>query len=701
MTETTQNQISAENPQAIENWVRLNNEVIRLGLEWFHLVLEEYIQNRRSEIPPSNGSSENPVITDLAADWLLRSLRREEKLPTPEKIKTARNNFDNARKNMEQTGEPSTLDRLSKAFGLSPFDEDVMVMGLAPFAQAGFSALLGYAHDRSNLSQGTPHLALALFTNGNEESEALARERFSPNSPLRRYALIETDPESTGMLAPFRLGERIGRLFFGEEYCDSAVEPLLGPVPAGHCPTRHQDPVNKLAQTLEKRGLNAALILGPKRCGKYMAAARLAGTFGMNLVEMKPNKLSPNFATRRAQFNVLSREAILGNAAVVINLSAQGKFDSDEKKQTALSAAEDALRYLESLVIVISDEHPELPDWLPLLNLHALTALDRMDIWSRELAEGITITHDEIEALSEHFALGPGEIASLCKTMQTDDPSEYWSSGRKIASRGLDDLAEKIESGFTWEDLQLPEDLMHDLKAIAAQVRHRSDVYNRGGFGRKLIRGRGVSVLFAGSSGVGKTMAAEVIANELDLGLYKIDLSSVISKYIGETEKNLKRVFDAAEAGGAVLFFDEADALFGKRSEVKDSHDRYANIEVSYLLQRMESYKGLSILATNMKSHIDVAFLRRLRFVIDIPFPSVSLRTAIWQRAFPEETKTENLDFSALGRLELAGGNIVVIAVNAAFLAAAEGAPVNMSHIARSAQSEMRKLDKEPRIPWI
>ena len=204
-----------------------------------------------------------------------------------------------------------------------------------------------------------------------------------------------------------------------------------------------------------------------------------------------------------------------------------------------------------------------------------------------------------------------------------------------------------------------------------------------------------MTALFAGPSGAGKTMAAEVIAADLDLDLYRIDLSGLVSKYIGETEKNLRRVFEAAEGAGAVLFFDEADALFGKRTEVKDSHDRYANIEVSYLLQRMESYSGFSVLATNLKSHLDQAFLRRLRFVIDFPPPDVAARRGIWRRAFPPEAPLDRIDFDALSRLEVTGGNIAVIAVNAAFLAASEGAPIGMAHIARAAQAEFRKLDKE------
>jgi SpoVK/Ycf46/Vps4 family AAA+-type ATPase len=214
------------------------------------------------------------------------------------------------------------------------------------------------------------------------------------------------------------------------------------------------------------------------------------------------------------------------------------------------------------------------------------------------------------------------------------------------------------------------------------------------GFHRKMNRGLGISALFTGESGVGKTMAAEVIANELRLNLYRIDLSAVVSKYIGETEKNLRRLFDAAEDGGAILFFDEADALFGKRSEVKDSHDRYANIEVNYLLQRMEAYRGLAILATNMKSALDTAFVRRLRFIVNFAFPGQAERQAIWQKVFPPETPTAALDFERLARLSLTGGSIHNIALNAAFLAVQAGTSVTMPLILEAARTEFRKLER-------
>jgi SpoVK/Ycf46/Vps4 family AAA+-type ATPase len=235
------------------------------------------------------------------------------------------------------------------------------------------------------------------------------------------------------------------------------------------------------------------------------------------------------------------------------------------------------------------------------------------------------------------------------------------------------------------------------LREIAAHVRQRATVYETWGFAAKSClraNGLGISALFAGASGTGKTLAAEVLAHELRLDLYRIDLSSVVSKYIGETEKNLRRVFDAAEEGGAILLFDEADALFGKRSEVKDSHDRYANIEVSYLLQRMEAYRGLAILTTNLKSALDSAFLRRIRFVVQFPFPDATQRAEIWRRIFPHATPTDTLDLGTLARLSVAGGNIRNIALNAAFLAADEGHPVRMAQLLRAARTEYAKLEK-------
>ena len=225
-------------------------------------------------------------------------------------------------------------------------------------------------------------------------------------------------------------------------------------------------------------------------------------------------------------------------------------------------------------------------------------------------------------------------------------------------------------------------------------MRQQATVYDTWEFVTRGSNGLGISTLFAGPSGTGKTLAAEVLAHELRLDLYRIDLSQVVSKYIGETEKNLRQVFDAAEAGGAILLFDEADALFGKRSDVKDSHDRYANIEVSYLLQRMEAYRGLAILTTNLKTAIDTAFLRRLRFLVQFPFPNGVQRQEIWRRIFPVSLPTDGLDWERLAQLNITGGNIRTIALNGAFLAADEGTAVQMRHLLQSARTEYVKLEK-------
>jgi SpoVK/Ycf46/Vps4 family AAA+-type ATPase len=266
-----------------------------------------------------------------------------------------------------------------------------------------------------------------------------------------------------------------------------------------------------------------------------------------------------------------------------------------------------------------------------------------------------------------------------------------WEACRVHARPQLDGLAQRISSQVGWDDLVLPPPQLQTLRDIVVQVRQRARVYDEWGFAAKSARGLGISVLFSGASGTGKTLAAEVMANELRLDLYRIDLSQVVSKYIGETEKNLRRVFDAAEDGGAVLLFDEADALFGKRSEVKDSHDRYANVEVGYLLQRMEAYRGLSILATNLRGNLDPAFLRRIRYAIDLGFPDEAARRAIWERHVPAKAPRGALDLDALARLDLAGGAIRTVALNGAALAAAAGEPIATRHMLAAARREFAK----------
>ena len=319
---------------------------------------------------------------------------------------------------------------------------------------------------------------------------------------------------------------------------------------------------------------------------------------------------------------------------------------------------------------------------------------------SSEGQEPVSNLEKEISALVNQFDLSASSIQSaVAEALFALDPKEnlssaLWSSSLKTARPRLAELALRITPTASMDDLVLPKREKQLLRSIITNIRQRYTVYDEWGFRDPGDRGLGVTALFAGDSGTGKTMAAEVMATELRLDLFKIDLSMVVSKYIGETEKNLRKVFDSAEEGGAILFFDEADALFGKRSEVKDSHDRYSNIEVGYLLQRMEAYRGLAILTTNMKDSLDKAFLRRIRFVVNFPPPDVKSREEIWRRVFPPSVPLDGIDYYKLAHLEITGGHIRNIALSATFFAAEDGVAVNMDHLKRATMEEYGKIDR-------
>ncbi len=349
------------------------------------------------------------------------------------------------------------------------------------------------------------------------------------------------------------------------------------------------------------------------------------------------------------------------------------------------------------------DRHPARPRPLVSFDIHPPTAAEQHQIWQRVLGPNAVQPNGHVERLVSQFNLSAQHIQSAHRHAQgqkqkAESPealfATLWQSCCLQSRPRLEDLAQRLTPAAGWNDLVLPEAHDQTLRTLAAHVRQRAKVYQQWGFAAKSHRGLGISALFAGPSGTGKTTAAEVLAQDLRLDLYRIDLSSVVSKYIGETEKNLRRIFDAAEAGGVILLLDEADALFSKRSEVKDSHDRYANMEVSYLLQRIEAYQGLAILTTNLKTAIDSAFLRRIRFVVQFAFPDATQRTEIWRRVFLTDTPTQDLDFKKLAKLSVTGGNIRNIALNAAFMAADANQPVTMTHLFQAAQSEYVKLER-------
>ncbi|HEX8811317.1 MAG TPA: ATP-binding protein, partial [Terracidiphilus sp.] len=321
-------------------------------------------------------------------------------------------------------------------------------------------------------------------------------------------------------------------------------------------------------------------------------------------------------------------------------------------------------------------------------------ASEQKRLWQESIGPAAENLNGLLDRLAGQFRLSARTIQATGATAEEGEPEALWNACRALVRPRLEDLAQRIIPAAEWPDLILPPPQMIALRQIVAQVRCRMKVHETWGFAAKGRRGLGVSALFAGESGTGKTLAAEVLAHELGLDLYRIDLSSVVSKYIGETEKNLRQVFDAAEEGGTLLLFDEADALFSKRSEVKDSRDRYANMEVGYLLQRMEAYQGLAILTTNLKSSLDRAFQRRLRFVVEFPFPDAAQREAIWRCVFPAAVPTSGIDTAALAQLKLPGGSIRNIALNAAFLAADANEPVSMAHLLEAARHEARKTDR-------
>jgi ATP-dependent 26S proteasome regulatory subunit len=415
-------------------------------------------------------------------------------------------------------------------------------------------------------------------------------------------------------------------------------------------------------------------------------AAAACASLGMNLYQAAVRSL-PAAAGELEQLLLLwEREAALGGGALLLECHDLNRQDA------AMQSVLQCVEQLHSGLIISCRER--LGTWqraTVTIDVEKPHPQEQHELWQKLLPEAAAPL---VDSLTAQFRLSIRELCTVAGIMADQTAEDIWDICRSQTRPCLENLAQRIEPAASWDDLVLPEEQLRTLREIAMQVRQRARVYGQWGFADGSSRGLGISALFEGTSGTGKTMAAEVIAHELQLDLYRIDLSQVVSKYIGETEKNLGRVFDAAESGGAILLFDEADALFGKRSDVKDSHDRYANIEVSYLLQRMESYRGLAILTTNMKSALDKAFLRRIRFVVQFPFPDAVSRAEIWRRVFPCRTPVAGLDVGKLARLNIAGGNIRNIALNAAFLAADDGGQVQMNHLLQAARSEYGKLEK-------
>lgn len=621
---------------------------------------------------------------------------------------------------------PAAIDQLCQMFRLSHFERAIVLLCAGMELQSDLATLLANSSNDPQRSSPTFSLALTHFPQGHWSA-------LTPESPLRRWHLIELGTASTLIHSPLRLNERILHFLLGDTQLEPQLIGLVTTLPTAllTLPPSQQQLVAEVSTLLQATQAPSLIQL----CGYDSATKRAIATvacaqMGCGLLNVMADILPTDLHQLHLMQTLLEREALLTNSLLL--LDCDGVRDSIEGSAAPHSQSTAIARLMETChktMFVFSRDRRSARQ-RPVFSFEVTqpTTTEQRQIWLQSLEaaleqEGVRKGAEpsqiipQIDKLVSHFSLSPLAIqmvcaqgiskpasltpaASLSLRSQLPLPSEQplperlWKACLSYARPQMEELAQPIRSQVDWDDLVLPEKEKQILQTVATQVKQRSKVYEQWGFANKGQRGLGISALFAGGSGTGKTLAAEVLANELHLDLYRVDLSSVVSKYIGETEKNLRRIFDAAEMGGSILLFDEADALFGKRSEVKDSHDRYANMEVAYLLQRMEAYRGLAILTSNLKNSLDQAFLRRIRFVVHFAFPEATQRAEIWQRVFPKSTPIQNLSYQKLARLNVSGGNIRNIALNAAFLAADADVPIQMQHLLQAAQSEYIKLER-------
>ncbi len=692
---------------AARNWAASNQAYLAGELRALRLRLQRRVLWLRHRWRPDPLRGYQGVVSDQQADWLLAGDDPEaeqqfygqdqEAAAITRALQTAKAELTKLVERMEGAGNPPPLSALARLLDLTVFEQRVLLLCLAPHLDPAFAQLYAYTQDQANLTYATPHLALALYAR-DAESRAQARNSFLPAAPLRRIALVEMAAGSAD--ARLQIDRRVADYLQGINRLDSQIVELLEPAAAGPLAPAHQAAVEKLHQWCgsQPAGPLVLNLMGRRDSGRQAVGVALCGRLGLRLLRLDLARTqNANLPTSRL-LPLLAREAALSGLGYYLDLT-----DPDPAFQPA---AQLLVERLEAVLVIGSEKAWPAERQLLALAVPKPSPTEQQQLWQQALAGTPHRVGDQLDKVVQQFDFGPQAVVravaaardlALLRSAENGasvSPADLWQACRQQSGPQLDQLARRIEPAFRWDDIVLPADLLLQLRELAAQVAHRQQVYESWGFGVYLSRGRGISALFAGPSGTGKTMAAEILANGLQLDLYRIDLAGVVSKYIGETEKNLKQVFDAAEQSGAILFFDEADALFGKRTEVKDSHDRYANIEVNYLLQRMEDYRGLAILATNRKSALDRAFLRRLRFLLDFPFPDADGRRAIWHKVFPAGAPLDDLDFTVLARLEIPGGNIRNIALNAAFLAAAEKGTIGMAQVMHAARREYGKMDK-------
>ncbi len=601
------------------------------------------------------------------------------------------------------------LAHLAQIAGLSAFETGVVLLCLASEASLDLERVVAFAQDDVTKRRPRVDLALRLLAPPGQRDDL--RGSFHRSAPLLRGLLVTLHDEpgqvSTPLLARYlAIDPRVAGFLLGDTGIDEQLmahatfvaEPGALRLPA--LPQKLAEQLEALAalpvSTLEPPVLGLS---GPDEAQRMAVAGRLAACSALPLLRIDAAGLCTALG-EEAAFTRAFREAAFRGAALFLDSTEQLQPAERARLRTLVQGPTPA-----PLVLLGSATTPQVPG----LNVD-LTEPDfdaRRSLWAEQLAADSGLSDADLDSLAGKFRLPVDAVRDavvsargLARWRNPAAPSlqvtDLYAAARTRSTPILNDLARKITPHYRWDDIVLPEDAKEQLHEMCAFVEHRHQVYDLWGFERKLAMGKGLMALFAGNSGTGKTMAADVIANTLALDLYKIDLSTVVSKYLGETEKNLRTIFLEAESSNAILFFDEADALFGKRSEVKDAHDRYANIETAYLLQKMEEYSGAVILATNLKMNLDDAFLRRLHFVIDFEMPDEAQRLRIWTSTLPPEMPLgPDVDLGFLARqFRLAGGNIRNIALAAAFLAADDRTAVGMSHFIRATRREYQKLGK-------
>ncbi|MBP1468093.1 AAA family ATPase [Candidatus Chloroploca sp. M-50] len=698
-------------------------------LAWLDLLIQLRVAELRlrTQALPSAGQQQI-FITHAEVDALLQHPGTALDTPELTGLRTAlaelRTAIDGRVAATLAQGDNLPLANLGQVFGLSPFELDVVLICLAPELERKYDRLYAYLQDDITRKKPSVDLVLTLLCTTPSERWR-AHGIFAGQAPLFRYSLLlaSDDPQSpsgSSDLARFlKLDPRIAGFLLSDGRIDSrlaGIARLEWPEPSAEPPL--VDPMllarmlrlveNHCTRGAEARQPLALHLCGPYGSGKHALALTLCGRLPCPLLTIDVELLLARGGELEALLHLACREGPLCQAALYLD-RVDILLGEEERARTALRLlASAAAEY--GWLIVLAGERPWPAQGLfegmafQSVTLPLADASLRTEAWRRELARSAPGADAAwAEELALRFRLTPGQICDAAEDAAQqqvmDDRAltlaELSAACRRQASRRLAELAQPIAPRAGWDDLVLPADRIAQLRELCGQVRRHDQVFDGWGFGGKLSRGRGTSALFSGPPGTGKTMAAEVIAGELGLELYKIDLSQVVSKYIGETEKNLQRIFQEAERSNAILFFDEADALFGKRTAVGDAHDRYANIETSYLLQRIEEHEGVVILASNLRENMDEAFVRRLRCIVEFPFPDEGSRLRIWQGHLPTQAPCDVLDLALLARRhQLAGGNIKNIVLRAAFLAANDGGVIGMAHMLQAARREYEQIGR-------